>query len=74
MYLYSVLQINLEPCSFIRVCVSVCVYRPRGSCSARFEVAFRWWSPTDYELSGSNLSALVNSVMDGETNQTHRGW
>jgi hypothetical protein len=46
--------------------------RPTSSCSARFEVAFRRSSPSDYELSGSNPSTLMNSVMDDETKQVHR--
>ena len=29
-------------------------------------------NPTDYELSGLNLSTLLNSVMDDERNHMHR--
>jgi len=29
-------------------------------------------SPSDYELSGSNLSTLLNSVVEDETNDLHK--
>ena len=73
MSLYSVLQVNLEPCSFVPWPPwTLCGSTQRQLRSALWGCICLYRNPTDYELSGSNLSTLLSSVMDDETNHIHR--